>query len=49
MWINGNVAIQMGVFTDKINILRVKPYKIPEVDWIILSTEFLTYIYHQNI
>ena len=32
IWTNGTVAIQMGAVTDRINIRRIKHYKIPEVD-----------------
>ena len=31
-WTNRNVTIQMGAVTDRLNIRRVNPYKIPEVD-----------------
>ena len=31
-WKNRSVTIQMGAVTDRLNILRVKPYKIPDVD-----------------
>ena len=41
-WKNGNVTIQMGAVTDRLNIRRIKPDKIPEVDLIRSSTEFLS-------
>ena len=31
-WTNRTVTIQTGVVTDILNISRVEPYKIPEVD-----------------
>ena len=40
IWTNRNVTIKMGAVTDRLNIQRVKPYKILEVDTIRSSTEF---------
>ena len=31
-WTNGNITIQMGAITYKLNIRGVKPYKLSEVD-----------------
>ena len=31
-WTNKTVTIQMKAVTDRLNIRRLKPYKIPEVD-----------------
>ena len=32
-WKNGTVTIQMGAVTDTLNILRINPYNLPELDW----------------
>ena len=31
-WTNGTVTIEMGAVPDILNIQKIKPYKIPEVD-----------------